>query len=239
MDHLAERTASRNENCSVARTLDLIGSRVTLLLLREAFLGTRRFDDFAERVDVSEPTAARRLRELTGAGLLEQVPYREPGQRERHEYRLTDKGRDLMPVIAALREWGDAWAPGPGRAAVPHRAHRLWRPGARGAALRVRAPGRHQRAGAGGRARASWQRWLTSTAKMSLFWLPTVKPMASDQVSRALSALVQERDWSQFHSPENLAKSIVIEAAELPGVLPVERSTLTTEPWSRESWPTS
>lgn len=116
MDDLVDRldrTASRNENCSVARTLDLIGSRVTLLLLREAFLGTRRFEDFVRRVDVSEPTAARRLTELTGAGLLDRVPYREPGQRERHEYRLTTKGRDLQPVITALREWGDTWAPGP------------------------------------------------------------------------------------------------------------------------------
>ena len=110
---LTDRTASRNENCSVARTLDLIGNRVSLLLLRECFLGTRRFDDFARRVDVSEPTAARRLNELTGAGLLERVPYRDPGQRERHEYVLTSRGRDLLATITALREWGDRWAPGP------------------------------------------------------------------------------------------------------------------------------
>lgn len=108
-----DRTALSNEDCSVARTLDLVGSRVTLLLLREAFLGTRRFDDFARRVDVSEPTAARRLSELTSLGLFKRVPYRDPGQRERHEYVLTAKGRDLLPVLTALREWGDTWAPGP------------------------------------------------------------------------------------------------------------------------------
>lgn len=99
--------------CSVARALDVVGTRSALLLLREAFYGTRRFDDFARRVGVTEQVAATRLKELVADGLLERVPYREPGQRTRHEYRLTPKGRDLYPVLVALLQWGDAHAPAP------------------------------------------------------------------------------------------------------------------------------
>ena len=97
------------ENCSVVRALEVIGRRSTLLMLREAFLGTSRFDDFARRVGVTESVAAARLRELVAHGLLERHPYREPGQRTRHEYRLTAKGRDLLPVVLALMTWGDRY----------------------------------------------------------------------------------------------------------------------------------
>ena len=97
-------------NCSVARAMDIVGSRSTMLTMREALLGTRRFDDFVRRVGVGEPAMAARLKELVGAGLLERIPYREPGQRTRHEYQLTPKGRELLPVITALRNWGDTWA---------------------------------------------------------------------------------------------------------------------------------
>src|ERR1700722_12395412 len=79
-------------NCPIARTLDLVGTRSALLLLREAFYGTTRFADFAERVGISEPVAAARLHELADHGLVERVPYQEPGQRTRMEYRLTGKG---------------------------------------------------------------------------------------------------------------------------------------------------
>ena len=84
-----------------------------MLLMREAYYGTRRFDDFARRVGVSEPVAAARLRELTDNGLLVKSPYREEGQRTRYEYRLTDKGRDLLPVAIALMEWGDTYLADP------------------------------------------------------------------------------------------------------------------------------
>lgn len=77
--------------------------------LREAFYGTARFDDFAERAGISEPVAAARLRELVDAGLLTREQYREPGQRARLAYRLTDKGADLFPALAALMQWGDRW----------------------------------------------------------------------------------------------------------------------------------
>lgn len=99
-------------NCSVANALDVVGNRISLLLIREAFLGTRRFDDFATRVGVSESSAAKRLAELTSAGILERRPYREPGQRERHEYALTPKGSELRVVLTALRDWGDRWESG-------------------------------------------------------------------------------------------------------------------------------
>ena len=102
------------DNCSVLRTLELLGARSTLLMLREAFLGTRRFDDFARRVGVTESVAAARLRDLVAHGLLERHPYQEPGQRTRHEYRLTAKGRDLLPVVLALMTWGDTYLADPG-----------------------------------------------------------------------------------------------------------------------------
>ncbi|KOG71228.1 MULTISPECIES: winged helix-turn-helix transcriptional regulator [Streptomyces] len=109
-DLLSERDTWSMTNCSIARTLEIVGNRTALLIMREAFFGTRRFDDFAKRVGIGDPSAAARLKELTAAGLLERVPYREPGQRTRYGYQLTEKGRDFLPVLVALRQWGDAWA---------------------------------------------------------------------------------------------------------------------------------
>src|SRR6185312_5096207 len=105
-----DRESWSMENCSVARAMDIVGSRSTILIMREALLGTRRFDDFVRRVGVGEPAMAARLKEMVAANLLERIPYREPGQRTRHEYQLTRKGRELLPVITALRNWGDTWA---------------------------------------------------------------------------------------------------------------------------------
>jgi hypothetical protein len=82
-------------------------------VLREASFGTRRFDDFARRVGIGEPAVAARLTELTADGLLDRVPYQEPGQRTRYEYQLTKKGRDLLPVITALRELATPGPPTP------------------------------------------------------------------------------------------------------------------------------
>ncbi|MBV9795861.1 MAG: helix-turn-helix transcriptional regulator [Actinobacteria bacterium] len=95
--------------CSLARAIDVVSTRSAFLLLREAFYGTSRFDDFATRAGISEPVAAARLRELVEAGLLTRAEYREPGQRARLAYRLTEKGADLFPALAALMEWGDRW----------------------------------------------------------------------------------------------------------------------------------
>ncbi|WP_200207058.1 winged helix-turn-helix transcriptional regulator [Micromonospora coerulea] len=109
-DLLAQRDSWQNSNCSIARAVEVVGNRSTLLLLREASFGTRRFDDFARRVGISEPVAAARLKQLVADGLLERRPYREPGQRTRDEYQLTRKGQELLPALTALRQWGDAWA---------------------------------------------------------------------------------------------------------------------------------
>ncbi|MET8229809.1 helix-turn-helix domain-containing protein [Micromonospora sp. NPDC005298] len=111
MEDLREdRDSWSMENCSVARAMDIVGSRSTILIMRDALLGTRRFDDFVRRVGIGEPAMAARLKEMVAAGLLERIPYREPGQRTRHEYQLTRKGRELLPVITALRNWGDTWS---------------------------------------------------------------------------------------------------------------------------------
>ncbi|MFI0812013.1 winged helix-turn-helix transcriptional regulator [Streptomyces echinatus] len=109
-DLLEDRDAWSMANCSIARALEIVGNRTAMLIMREALFGTRRFDDFARRVGIGEPAAAARLKELTAAGLLERVPYQEPGQRTRYAYQLTQKGRDFRAVIVALRQWGDTWA---------------------------------------------------------------------------------------------------------------------------------
>jgi DNA-binding HxlR family transcriptional regulator len=97
------------DKCPIARALDVMSTRSAFLIMREAFYGTSRFDDFVERAEVSEPVAAARLRELVGEGLLEREPYREPGQRTRHRYRLTAKGADLLPVLVAMIQWSRRW----------------------------------------------------------------------------------------------------------------------------------
>jgi DNA-binding HxlR family transcriptional regulator len=107
---LEPRDAWAADRCPIAATLDVVSTRTAFLLLREAVYGATRFEQFVERAQVSEPVAAARLRELVAAGLMERRPYREPGQRTRHEYVLTEKGSELMPVLLALMEWGDRWA---------------------------------------------------------------------------------------------------------------------------------
>jgi DNA-binding HxlR family transcriptional regulator len=106
--------------CPIARTMDVVGTRSAFLLLREAFYGTTRFDDFAERAGISQPVAAARLRELVADGLLAREPYREPGQRTRMQYRLTEKGAEFFPALAALMQWGDRWL-GPAGVELHHR----------------------------------------------------------------------------------------------------------------------
>ena len=106
---LDPREAWTADRCTIAKALEVVNTRSALLMMREAFYGTTRFDDFAERVGLSEPATAARLRELVDEGLLEREDYREPGQRTRQRYRLTPKGTDLFPVLVALMQWGDRW----------------------------------------------------------------------------------------------------------------------------------
>jgi DNA-binding HxlR family transcriptional regulator len=97
-----------NQQCSIARSLEVVGERWTLLVLRDAFLGIRRFDDFQRDLGVARNVLADRLARLVGEGILERRRYQE--RPERFEYRLTAKGRDLWPVLHALASWGDAHA---------------------------------------------------------------------------------------------------------------------------------
>lgn len=106
---LEPRESWTADRCTIAATLDVIMTRSAFLILREAFYGTTRFDDFAQRAGISEPVAAARLRELVADGLLTREDYREPGQRTRQRYRLTEKGADLFPALVALMQWGNRW----------------------------------------------------------------------------------------------------------------------------------
>jgi DNA-binding HxlR family transcriptional regulator len=102
----AGSAVSFNAHCPINRAMGLVGSRSAMLIMREAFYGTRRFDDFVHRVEMAPATASTHLRALTEAGLLKRQPYREPGGRARDEYALTPAGTDLMPVVFGLFEWG-------------------------------------------------------------------------------------------------------------------------------------
>jgi DNA-binding HxlR family transcriptional regulator len=106
---LEPRGAWTADGCSLAKALDVVRTRSAFLILREAFYGATRFEEFTGRTGLSEPVTASRLRELTEAEILRREPYREPGQRTREQYRMTDKGAELLPVLVALMQWGDRW----------------------------------------------------------------------------------------------------------------------------------
>ncbi|SEG79206.1 DNA-binding transcriptional regulator, HxlR family [Nonomuraea solani] len=102
----------RVTNCSIERTLDIVGEKWTFLVLREAFTGVRRFADMQASTGAPRQVLSARLARLVDEGLLRKEPYREPGQRQRDEYRLTEKGRDLYPLLVALMHWGDKYLTG-------------------------------------------------------------------------------------------------------------------------------
>jgi DNA-binding HxlR family transcriptional regulator len=106
------------ENCTIGAALAIVGEKWTFLVLREAFNGLRRFDDIRRRIGAPRQVLSDRLARLVAQGLMRKVPYQEPGQRTRTEYRLTDKGLDLFPLIVALLEWGNAYAASPAGPAV-------------------------------------------------------------------------------------------------------------------------
>lgn len=93
--------------CSVARSLSVVGERWTMLIIRDAFLGTRRFDEFQRNLGITRHRLSERLGKLVEAGVLVKVPYNE--RPLRHEYRLTRKGLGLYPVLLTLARWGDEW----------------------------------------------------------------------------------------------------------------------------------
>lgn len=100
--------------CSVAGTLAVVGEKWSLLVLREAFLGVRRFADFQRNLGAPRAVLTDRLATLVEQGVLTRVPYQDEGERQRHEYRLTQKGIDLYPALVALMEWGDRYLTGDG-----------------------------------------------------------------------------------------------------------------------------
>jgi len=102
-----------SDTCSIARTLALIGDRWTLLVLRDVANGVRRFDEIAGHLGIARNILSRRLAGLAQAGLIERTAYREPGARERHEYRLSGPGRELVPILLAFMQWGDRNLAGP------------------------------------------------------------------------------------------------------------------------------
>lgn len=98
--------------CRLTRAINLIGDRWSLLILRSAMYGVRRFDDFQDELGCPRTVLSGRLKALEDAGLLEKKPYQEPGRRTRSEYVLTQKGSDLLPALIALTQWGDEWLSG-------------------------------------------------------------------------------------------------------------------------------
>jgi len=96
--------------CSIARSLDLVGEWWTMLVVREAFMGTTRFDAFQRNLGIAPNILSARLKRLVASGVLQRMP---AGGARRQEYRLTEKGRDLFPVLMALLQWGDRWLAGP------------------------------------------------------------------------------------------------------------------------------
>ena len=99
--------------CSIARSLDVVGERWALLVVREVALGNRRFVDIRDATGAPPAVLTERLRSLVDVGVLTTRPYREPGARTREEYALTDAGRELQPVLSALMDWGDRHLAGP------------------------------------------------------------------------------------------------------------------------------
>ena len=98
------RTDFSQMGCPIARSMEVLGERWAILVMREAFYGTTRFDDFARHLGIASNILSARLKELVEHGMLERVP-----EGARHAYRLTEKGRDFFPAFLALKRWSDRW----------------------------------------------------------------------------------------------------------------------------------
>src|SRR4029079_5384659 len=119
---LADRDAwSAVGKCPIENTMALLGTKSAMLIMREAYYGTTRFEDFWRHVGVTKAAASARLNELVEAGLLQRRTYKEPGQRSRDEYVLTNAGLDFMPVVWAMFEWGRRHLPYSPQLRLAHR----------------------------------------------------------------------------------------------------------------------
>lgn len=105
--------AYATDNCTVGRTMAILGERWSFVVVREVFNGIRRFQDICDHTSMPRQVLSDRLARLVEHGILRKVPYQEPGERVRHEYRLTPKGFDLYPVLAAIADWGDRYVADP------------------------------------------------------------------------------------------------------------------------------
>jgi DNA-binding HxlR family transcriptional regulator len=101
--------AYSTDNCTIGRAMEVLGERWTFVVLREVFNGIRRFDDMRRHTGIPRQVLTNRLALLVEQDVLRREAYREPGQRERHEYRLTEKGLALSPVLVAIAAWGDRY----------------------------------------------------------------------------------------------------------------------------------
>jgi DNA-binding HxlR family transcriptional regulator len=118
---LADRDAwSAVGECAIEKTMGVLGTKSAMLIMREAYYGTTRFDDFSRRVGITKAATSARLNELVELGLLTRSPYQEPGQRSRDEYVLTEAGTDFMPVVWSMFEWGRRHLPGRNRLRLTH-----------------------------------------------------------------------------------------------------------------------
>lgn len=102
------------DNCTLGRAMAILGERWTVVVLREVFLGVRRFDDIRRHAGIPRQVLTNRLAALVDQGILRKVPYRADGARTRHEYRLTAMGLELQPVLLAISHWGDRYLADPG-----------------------------------------------------------------------------------------------------------------------------
>lgn len=102
------RTSFEDMNCSIAQCLEVVGEWWTLLIVRDALFGVTRFDDFRSRLGIARNVLTQRLEHLVAQGILEKTPYQD--NPVRYDYLLTDKGRSLWQILAAMRQWGDEWA---------------------------------------------------------------------------------------------------------------------------------
>ena len=107
---MASRQETADTTCPVARSLDIVGDRWTVLVLRELFMGASRFEEIQIQTEATPQMLATRLKTLEANGMVERHPYQEKPLR--HEYKLTRKGREFYPVIHAMRAWGEIWVKG-------------------------------------------------------------------------------------------------------------------------------
>ncbi len=117
-----------NDSCAIARSLGVLGERWTLLILRDAVAGSTRFSEFRSGLGVTPDVLTARLNTLVEHGVMEKLPYREPGERVRFSYVLTDAGRELLVVLLALQQWGDKYLPRPDGPSILRRVKGTERP---------------------------------------------------------------------------------------------------------------